>query len=283
MTIGIGVLCESGTCIILASDGRGTYEQAHLLPNDEMGKQFDLPFNLFGIMAGFFSHCNSYLPTLYEEMEKLKSQSVLYQDHFRYAIRMAQVREMQYRFDGELVKEIGMTLNQWQKEIEHRPRLRRTGRAVIKLTPLVVEMIVGGFINGGPVLLSVVDKEVPEIVYSHETIGSGGENALNHLNFRGQNVHMSFQRTVLHVAEALEAAKLDPHVGEPKDWIILEANGRVRRLIANHQNIKDLVAGFHLRDTDSLEDDKEARKRILDTLYRPIVTPSDAQKSGLDS
>jgi len=282
MTIGIGVLCESGTCIILASDGRGTYKQAHLLPNDEMGKQFDLPFNLFGIMAGFFSHCNSYLPTLYEEMEKLKAHAVLYQGHFRYALRMAQVREMQYRFDGALVQEIGMTLEQWQKEIEHRPRLRRTGRAVIKLTPLVVEMIVGGFINGGPVLLSVVDKEVPEIVYSHETIGSGGEYALNHLNFRDQNVHMSFQRTVVHVAEALEAAKLDPHVGEPKDWIILEPNGRVRRLIADHQHIKQLLADFRGKDTDALDDDKEARKRILNTLYRLPTTPSGAQKLGLE-
>lgn len=268
MTVGIAAICESGFCILMASDSLATYTPKRIKPNQEVGKQFQLPCGFTASIAGHFNHCEGVVAGLTTEMESLEHNPIIYLDHIRAAMCRAQAGELQYRFSNKLLNELGMTLEQWQKESTTNPRLRKTGRAIIKLTPIVVELIVGGFSGGHPILLSVVDKNPVEIVTGHETIGSGGEYALSHLNSRNQNTFMSFQRSVLHIAEALDAAKLDPHVGEPSDWVVLQANGTIFRLPANHEVIQDLKKQYS-GDSAGLDEDDGARERLRKILYRP--------------
>lgn len=139
---------------------------------------------------------------------------------------------------------------------------------MFKRTELVAELLVGGFSQSNFVLLFFVDKNPVEIVHSHETIGSGADLAMNKLNDRGQNIHMSFQRSVLHVAEALEEAKLDPGVGDAADWVVLEKNGRMARLPAKQRVITDLVQAYAGRISDALDGDDAIRNALKGILMR---------------
>jgi len=52
MTLGVGVLCEHGECIVMASEQRATYGNSPVGPNDQCGKQYDLnPLNVFVSVA----------------------------------------------------------------------------------------------------------------------------------------------------------------------------------------------------------------------------------------
>ena len=96
-------------------------------------------------------------------------------------------------------------------------------------------------------LLSTAYKHPPEIVSSQVTIGNGGEAALAQLDRRAQNPHYAFQRTILHVAEALREAKLEPTVGHASDYVILQRNA-IRRFKACAPFVADLIEKYKNRN-----------------------------------
>jgi hypothetical protein len=116
-------------------------------------------------------------------------------------------------------------------------------------------------------------KGLIEIVPSFDTIGSGADFALNRLNDRTQNLHMSFPRSVLHVAGALQEAKLDPGVGDTADWVVMEKTGRIWRLPAKHQVIGDLMHDYAGKASSDLDSDAAIRTRIAAAMYQAPLMP----------
>jgi hypothetical protein len=280
MTVGVAAYCESFQNIILASDCRASYSNSHLKPHDEMGKQFRLPFCLYADIAGSFAHCESLIAYLNGEMEKIRDKPEILLGHIRDAIYLAQAHELRFRCEARFRSELSMTVEEWKKELQASPwlpyhtRLLRAGRAIFRSTSPCIELIVAGYTKDTEVLLSTSFKEPPEIESSFATIGSGGEDALIHLDFRKQNPHYSFPRTIVHVAEALEKAKADPAVGPPGDYIILQKDCVTRRFKARDPFVLDLIERFKDRDTGEIDDDEDIRLKIRNLIYKDPIPVS---------
>ena len=91
-------------------------------------------------------------------------------------------------------------------------------------------MIVAGFLKHGRLIfykadqLAELEQATSPGVY---VIGTGGEYAMDHLTWRGQNADCSLTRSLLHVHEALEKARSrDRCVGKASDYIIIHKNGK---------------------------------------------------------
>jgi hypothetical protein len=122
-------------------------------------------------------------------------------------------------------------------------------------------------------LLKMMDKEQIEIVPSFDTIGSGADLALNRLNDRAQNLHYTFQRSVLHIAEALQEAKLDPGVGDAADWVIMEKNGQIARLPAKDEVLNELLSDYAGRQSGALDGNAAVRNKLKGILYKAPMMP----------
>jgi hypothetical protein len=273
LTIGIGLACESGNCVILAADMRGSYESKRIRNNEEVGKQFQLPFGFFACIAGRVVQCESFIAyfTTLLDNAKIEIGNVLHDD-IREPVRIAQANVVRDLYDAAMLKETGMRFDEWKELMQKDAALYERGKEIFKKTDMTLEFLVGGFSRGNFVLLKMVDKELVEIVPSFETIGSGADLALNKLNDRSQNLHYSFQRSVLHVAEALEEAKLDPDVGDAADWVIMVPGG-IKRLPAKHKLLTDLKEKYAGRKTDELDGDDALRKKLAGILYEAPMMP----------
>ena len=273
MTIGIGLACESGNIVILASDMRGSYESKRIRNNEEVDKQFQLPAGFFACIAGKVVYCESFIAyfTTLLDAAKIDPSNVLHDD-IRLPMKLAQVNTVQDVYGAAILKEIGMGYDEWKELMQKDPAIYDRGIEIFKKTEMPLELLVGGFSNGQFVLLKLVDKEMIEIVPSFETIGSGADFALNKLNDRAQNLHYTFQRSVLHVAEALEEAELDPYVGDAADWVIMVKDG-IKRLPARHKVITDLMAKYAGRLSDDLDGDEATRKALAGIMYKAPMMP----------
>ena len=103
-------------------------------------------------------------------------------------------------------------------------------------------------------------------------IGSGTDPALGVLVDRGQNSHTGIVRTVMHVYEAMEAAKLkDRYVGKCEAMIVLTPK-QIRILQLKSDFIAELVNSFSGRDTEPLDDDEVRFKALMAELHHPGIT-----------
>lgn len=265
MTVGIGVLCEGGDCIVLAADTRGSYgDTAHLPTHEQTGKQIDLPFNFFASIAGDVAVCDALVSELYAQFEKLQDVDELFFDHVRIAIREAQLYEFANRVDHVLATTLGTRLDEWKKFEKATLHYRRCQRA-IRRYQLPTELIVAGYASSGPVLITTLYNDPPE-GGTLATIGSGYKLALELLTERGQQPHMSAQRSMVHVAEALEKARGQKDVGSPADYVVITPKS-VRRLPARNEHLMQLMVRYWGRDTEELDGDEVARLKLRDSLY----------------
>jgi hypothetical protein len=105
-------------------------------------------------------------------------------------------------------------------------------------------------------------------------IGAGVDAAYATLIKRQQEPYMSFQRTLIHVAEGMEAARVDaikrdpltPDVGSPEGYIVITPTS-YRILPAANATLAKLVADFGGRDTEDADDDQASRKALVDALF----------------
>lgn len=83
MTIGIGILCEEGNCIVLASDTRVSYPNSRVRPHEESGKQWDLlpPFKGGVAIAGNVSTCQLIVDELDIQFRRVGKQKNIYNEH----------------------------------------------------------------------------------------------------------------------------------------------------------------------------------------------------------
>lgn len=88
--------------------------------------------------------------------------------------------------------------------------------------------------------------------------GKGAVEAFQVLIDRKQNVEMSLARTLLHIYEALRAAKADKGVGDPasyvvmRPWTVPRPHG-MQRLYPEHPLLQQWSKAYRLRDTEPLE------------------------------
>lgn len=268
-TIGIAVPCEHSNCIVLAADTRASYDDPFVAPHEFTGKQFELPLGLYGSISGDISCCTSLISSLYTEIDKLNRLPAVYHDHVRNAIREAQMQEVEFRLDYAPMNNMGIRLSQYREMVRNDPgsKLRRAARAIFRKNQLDVRFFVTGFLPTSPVLLSIDGNYEPELVTDLIVIGSGETYAREVLDARGQRPSLSFQRTILHVAEAMHGAKADDGVGEAADYIVLE-KGSMRRLPANEDWLTELRRAYKGKDSAPLDSDDRVRALLLSKLYQ---------------
>ena len=280
VTIGIGVVAEGGKWVILGSDMRASWpKNPKLSPNDECGKQWDLPkpFDCAVSVAGILSVAQPFVGDLSSELEKLASEEEIQIGHVENAIEQARFLTHRRRVDWELRASYCFTLDQWITGKIPGGKMNRlihdAGKALIASSPLPVEIILGGFVRGKLLFYKASGKRNLEIGSSPTVfvIGAGGELAMDVLNKRGQHVDCSLPRSLLHVAEALEAAEKEPKktVGKTKRlFVVHEENG-----MGQFDLESDLMIGWKKAyasrpSTQSLQENSIARTQATQQLLR---------------
>jgi hypothetical protein len=279
VTIGIGAACGSGTAVMMAADTKGSYDDPRF-PNTLIGKQYDLfPNHLLAAdIAGTVPVCQSVMSHLVAELDKLVGLPIIRHDHVRNAIKEAQINELLYRLDYEMVKRLGMRLSEW-KNLNRVSLLFRRAQRFVRAFHLPMQLIVGGFVSGSLVLLETHFNDAPEMV-EYSAIGTGAEFAIESLAKRNQGANTSFQRTIVHVAEAMEAARADKFVGDPADYVLITPR-TYRRLSAREPYLMKLLLKYRDKDTDELDEQgegSEAGDKFRDALYFPGTTREEYAK-----
>jgi len=274
MTVGIGALCQSGQCIVMASDMRGSFEDAALPPHEYLGKQYALPNGLNVNTAGSKNVCQSIASELYTQLESVMKLPAVQHDHIRNAIREAQFLEFLYRVDHELRFRLGITREEWQKMGSTSLLYRRAQRIVTRYY-LNVQLSVGGYLtNGSPVLLTMHGNE-PVEMDEISVIGSGTDPALAVIAQRGQNPHTGVVRTIMHIHEAMAAAKAkDQYVGTCEAMVVLTPK-QIRILQLKSDFMQELVGAFTGRDTEPLDDDEKRHNALMAELHHPGITKAE--------
>jgi hypothetical protein len=278
MTIGIGAIGDSANTIVMATDTKGSYQDPRF-SDTLIGKQYDFfPHNLLSAnIAGTVPVCKSVVSSLVCEIDKLLIEPVVYHDHVRRAIQEAQIHDILFRLDYELVNRLGMSRAEWLALDKISLQYRRAQR-VIRKYQLPMQLTVGGFVTGGSiVMLEAQFNEPPEMV-EWSAIGTGGDYAAESLGKRNQGANTSFQRTLVHVAEAMEAARADQYVGEPSDYVVITQR-TYRRFPARDPYLGKLLARYaNNRDTDELDDSDECGEKLSAALSFPNTTREELAK-----
>lgn len=277
MTIGIGAIGGSGNTVVMATDTKGSYLDSRF-SDFLIGKQYDFfPHHLLvANIAGTVPVCKSVVSSLVSEMDKLAGESVIFHDHIRKAVQEAQIHDILFRLDYELVNRLAMSRAEFQALDKISLQFRRAQR-VIRKYQLPMQLTVGGFVTGGSlVMLEAQCNEVPEML-EWSAIGTGGDHAAESLGKRDQGATTSFQRTIVHVAEAMEAARADKYVGEPGDYVVITQR-TYRRFPARDPYLMQLLAKYAGRDTNELDDSDDCGDKLRNALYFPGTTRDEFAK-----
>jgi hypothetical protein len=181
MTIGIGAVGGSGNAVVMATDTKGSYKDPRF-SDFLIGKQYDFfPHHLLAAnIAGTVPVCKSIVSSLVNEMDKLLSVPVIFHDHIRRAVQEAQIHDVLFRLNYELVNRLGMSRAEWLAVDKTSLQFRRAQR-VIRKYQLPMQLTVGGFVTGGSiVMLEAQFNEAPEMV-EWSAIGTGGDHAAKSL------------------------------------------------------------------------------------------------------
>jgi hypothetical protein len=277
MTIGVGAIGGSGNTVVMATDTKGSYSDPRF-SDLLIGKQYDFfPHHLLAAnVAGTVPVCKSVVSSLVNEMDKLLGEPVIFHDHIRRAVQEAQIYDILFRLDYELVNRLGMSRAEWLALDKISLQYRRAQRAIRKYQ-LPIQLTVGGFVTGGSiVMLEAQYNEAPEMV-EFSAIGTGGDHAAESLGKRNQGATTSFQRTLIHVAEAMEAARADKKVGAPSDYVVITQR-TYRRFPARDSYLMQLLGKYADRDTDELDDSNECGDKLRNALFFPNTTREELAK-----
>jgi 20S proteasome alpha/beta subunit len=257
MTIGIGVVCEHGDYVLLASDKRASYKgkNKNLNPNDEIGKMFDFdPLRLACTAAGTLSVMHDLVGEISVRLDKLakdRKRKPIYREHIENSINDGRLRQIARRIKWAAHANYGITWNQLLTGKLPHGKLDRIIWSDVKQKvlniPFPVEIIVAGFTADEPVLFKASDKEYiqgdadPPVF----VIGStGARYAMEHLNRRGQNIFSSLAQTVLHLHEAMDIARKkdeDGYIGRCDSYVVLN---RHRQGFEQFPHKSDLLRGW---------------------------------------
>jgi hypothetical protein len=265
MTIGIGVLCEGGKCIVLASDTRASYKSGR--PHDVCAKQFDLPpFPFVGLIAGEVSCAASVVSQMCAEFREIPSPPATQLAHIIRAFNNARFHIFEERVDAQMRQYLCTGLTEW-KQGPLDARVYRGGKAVIRTTKLPVHIIVAGFLRTDEfVFLRGIQKRPHEEEASPGVYVIGATEASEFANEvlrrRKQCLDFGLPRTLLHIYEAMKAARKDHSVGNPSWYVVLRPNDMMR-FPSNSIHLRNWEKAYKNRvSTVSLEESAEAHRQI---------------------
>src|SRR5579862_1640676 len=100
------------------------------------------------------------------------------------------------------------------------------------------------------------------------------------LNEREQNVEMGVARSILHVYEAMKAAKIDKGVGEPARYVVMRSWTGPRphgmlRINADHPTLKQWGNMYKGKSTEALE------TRMANDLIERALSPARYRNAQL--
>ena len=279
MTLGIGVICDHGETIVLGSEQRASYGViggGTIDPNDEAGKQFYMkPYKAFTSVAGSLSMCHRVFSEFIHLVEHLRDQENLAPEHIAACLNTARYHQLKRDYDWQLKKQLGVTWRQWitgklPRGIKMDELVVKYGAKILEGTPFKCELIVGGFFGKRPHTIffkasqkEALQEEASPGVYA---IGVGHVPAMKHLNKRGQNVHMSLARTLLHVYEALYLGQ-NLYVGPPPKLLAIIKKREPRILVYQTEHLEGWRKAYESRNTTaSLDDSGVAAKEVFNRL-----------------
>jgi len=278
MTVGIGVACHGGSCVVLAADGKGSFKGEPSLSHERLGKQHALPLGLYSNLAGTVKICNSFVNRLASALEGHPQNDPIRLDELLEIVESARYAELKARLNIEMKKHLQMTIKQWQDLPSASPRYRR-GRRLNSRYWLPVEFLIGGIIRGSGCLVYFTPDEDAANEESLVCIGTGGNAAYRWLMKRNQEVHMSLPRTLLHVAEAMREARLKNRktVGEPADYVVITAT-QTRRMPAKDPTLQQMLASYAGRDTKEIDSSDELHRAVQSAMYLPKAAAFKTKK-----
>ncbi len=231
MTLGIGVLCDHGETMVIGSEKRATYGatgNVPIGPNDECGKQFYLkPHRVFVSVAGSMSTCHAVYAQLAHLIDHLKEPNKIPPELMMTLIDEARFHELRRVYNWQMKRKMGVTLHEWAtgklpRGIKMHDLIVKYGLEILNHTPFKCELIVAGFVGEHGLFFRAAQKEIiqEETSPGVYAIGIGQADTMRHLNKRGQNVHMTLPRTLLHVYEALYLSQ-SQYVGPPPELLLV--------------------------------------------------------------
>jgi hypothetical protein len=275
MTIGIGCICERGDCVVLASDMRATYGTTLVGPHDYCGKLFTLGkhFPVMACVAGRMSECHAVISQIVHTMRRIHRRTKIPRELVMQVIDDARAKEMRKIYDWTLKAKMGISLQQWAKG-KFRGGMDdlvlRAGLSFMEDTPFRVELVVAGFIRGQTMFFRGAQKNRLEEESSPGVyvIGSGQIHAMNVLTRRQQNHGASLPRTLLHVHEAMIAARAEKTVGTAAGYIVMRKHvARMTFIGASSPTLESWRKAYADRATTaSLDDSRVAAMDIYQQL-----------------
>jgi hypothetical protein len=139
------------------------------------------------------------------------------------------------------------------------------GHEILEYTPFKCEMIVCGYVEPHGIFLRASQKEhiQEETSPGVYAIGCGQVSAIKHLNKRGQNVHMSLARTLLHVYEALHLSQ-SQYVGPPPEFLLVLWRRNPKVAVYPTRFLEDWRKQYETRPlTAALDDSSVASQEVL--------------------
>jgi len=283
MTVGIGALCEDGRCVVLGSDMRASYPGSSVDPHDLVGKQWhysEVPRfeNVSCAIAGRLGICTDVAYALKRKFWRLsKKKKTICREDIGRAIDAARWEVLHRYYDWALKTHFDMP---WERILQGEAPEGYTcaeaiaeGRAICEGYPFKAELIVSGFIDGQPVLFRASCKEELQSDMSPGVyvIGSrGARAAMNHLNKRGQMLMRGLPSTLLHIHEAMEAArKADrEQIGPPAIYAVISFDHGLWRFDPQSHLLRGWAKAYKNReDTSSLETEL-AKEQVRMQLFK---------------
>ncbi len=272
MTVGIGVSCQKGTCVIMAADGKGSFENESYTAHERIGKQHYLSHGLCGNIAGTVEVCNAVMNRVSTALEAHPHNIPMMLDYVLKVVEAARFSEFKRVVDGELKHRLGITLEEWQ-EAEETRLLYRRGNKIMLRSFLNVEFLVGGIIYGSGAIVHFSPTDVAR-VDQLACIGTGGDSAFEQLMKRSQDAHMSLPRTILHIAEAMEAARLaNPKtVGRASDFVVITQK-QIRRMPAKSPVLAKMLEKYaNAESTEGIDGSDQIWGLVQGAMYVPGIT-----------
>jgi 20S proteasome alpha/beta subunit len=246
VTIGIGILCDGGDTAILASDMRVTYGKSPVPQSDHAGKQYDFsPYLLAATIAGRASTNEAVVSSVSHELAKLLAtkkehpDKLFVSEHVRRIMDFARKQELRKQQECAIEGELGISLSNWQAgNLPNGQKMDdlalRWGLTVLKRVKQELRsqlgLVIIGFAENGIVFMRGIGAEPTEETTTPEyyVVGSGSVAAIEVLTKRRQGIYTTMARSLLHVYEALKAARRrEKTVGPPAAYVVVRPNSVV--------------------------------------------------------
>jgi 20S proteasome alpha/beta subunit len=280
VTVCIGVVCDAeysdGPCVILAADNKSTYGDPPVTTNRVCGKIHDLQpaCDLAVAISGDVSMCDVVVSELYEQIKEAKAHEEavnhrgLQIDNMRIAIREARAHEYDYFTREQMQGFLNTSLPEWQAETN--AEKRRKGMAVMRYARqyFPVWLIIGGFLGDNWVLMRSAGAGTISGGDTHYAVGIGNVAALKCLHKRKHDMYSPAPMALVHVAEAMEAArKAAPrYIGKPGDYNVFRRNEPIMRFHSD----SPVLAAWLKQGTKSMRDTPELRRQFESQMYEHI-------------